>query len=203
MIQGLTVTLSIFFITLLLALPLGLMLAFMRLSKNKLTKNVSKIYILIFRGTPLLLQLIFIFFGLPLIGIVFNRFNAAILAFTLNYAAYFAEIYRGAILGIDKGQYEASLVLGMDKKDMYKRIILPQVIKKILSPMSNEIITLIKDTSIVYTIGLNDILRIAQIAQNQQVSLIPLIEVGLIYLILVGIITEIFKTIENKYSYYA
>lgn len=202
MIQGLTVTLSIFFITLLLALPLGLMLAFMRLSKNKLIKNISKTYILVFRGTPLLLQLIFIFFGLPLIGVVFNRFNAAIVAFTLNYAAYFAEIYRGAILGIDKGQYEAALVLGMDKKIMYKRIILPQVIKKILSPMSNEIITLIKDTSIVYTIGLNDILRIAQIAQNQQVSLIPLIEVGLVYLILVGIITKIFKTIENKYSYY-
>lgn len=202
MIQGLTVTLSIFFITLLLALPLGLMLAFMRLSKNKLIKNISKTYILVFRGTPLLLQLIFIFFGLPLIGVVFNRFNAAIVAFTLNYAAYFAEIYRGAILGIDKGQYEATLVLGMDKKIMYKRIILPQVIKKILSPMSNEIITLIKDTSIVYTIGLNDILRIAQIAQNQQVSLIPLIEVGLVYLILVGIITKIFKTIENKYSYY-
>lgn len=202
MIQGLTVTLSIFFITLLLALPLGLMLAFMRLSKNKLIKNISKTYILVFRGTPLLLQLIFIFFGLPLIGVVFNRFNAAIVAFTLNYAAYFAEIYRGAILGIDKGQYEAALVLGMDKKIMYKRIILPQVIKKILSPMSNEIITLIKDTSIVYTIGLNDILRIAQIAQNQNVSLIPLIEVGLVYLILVGVITKIFKTIENKYSYY-
>ncbi|WP_330362519.1 amino acid ABC transporter permease [[Clostridium] dakarense] len=163
---------------------------------------MSKTYILVFRGTPLLLQLIFIFFGLPLVGVVFNRFNAAILAFVLNYAAYFAEIYRGAILGIDKGQYEASLVLGMDKKIMYKRIILPQVIKKILSPMSNEIITLIKDTSIVYTIGLNDILRIAQIAQNQQVSLIPLIEVGLVYLILVGIITKVFKTIENKYSYY-
>lgn len=203
MIQGLTVTLSIFFITLVLALPLGLILAFMRLSKNKLIRNISKIYILVFRGTPLLLQLIFIFFGLPVIGIVFNRFNAAILAFVLNYGAYFAEIYRGAILDIDKGQYEASLVLGMDKKTMYKRIILPQVIKKILSPMSNEIITLIKDTSIVYTIGLNDILRIAQIAQNQQASLIPLIEVGLIYLILVGIITKIFKTIENKYSYYA
>ncbi|MGX4600430.1 amino acid ABC transporter permease [Faecalimicrobium sp. JNUCC 81] len=202
MIQGLTVTLSIFFITLLLALPLGLMLAFMRLSKNKLIKNISRAYILVFRGTPLLLQLIFIFFGLPLVGVVFNRFNAAIVAFTLNYAAYFAEIYRGAILGIDKGQYEAALVLGMDKKTMYKRIILPQVIKKILSPMSNEIITLIKDTSIVYTIGLNDILRIAQIAQNQQVSLIPLIEVGLVYLILVGIITKIFKIIENKYSYY-
>ncbi|MBO3444846.1 amino acid ABC transporter permease [Clostridium sp. CCUG 7971] len=202
MIQGLTVTLSIFFITLLLALPLGLMLAFMRLSKNKLIKNISRTYILVFRGTPLLLQLIFIFFGLPLVGVVFNRFNAAIVAFTLNYAAYFAEIYRGAILGIDKGQYEAALVLGMDKKTMYKRIILPQVIKKILSPMSNEIITLIKDTSIVYTIGLNDILRIAQISQNQQVSLIPLIEVGLVYLILVGIITKIFKIIENKYSYY-
>lgn len=203
MIQGLTVTLSIFFITLVLALPLGLILAFMRLSKNKLIRNISKIYILVFRGTPLLLQLIFIFFGLPVIGIVFDRFNAAILAFVLNYGAYFAEIYRGAILDIDKGQYEASLVLGMDKKTMYKRIILPQVIKKILSPMSNEIITLIKDTSIVYTIGLNDILRIAQIAQNQQASLIPLIEVGLIYLILVGVITKIFKTIENKYSYYA
>ncbi|MEG1256202.1 amino acid ABC transporter permease [Clostridium sp.] len=202
MVQGLKITLSIFLITLIVAIPLGLIISFLRLSKHKAVSGLAKTYILIMRGTPLLLQLIFIFFGLPLLGIVFNRYIAAIIAFSLNYAAYFAEIFRGGIQSIDKGQYEASLVLGLDKVTMYKRIILPQVSKVILAPMSNEVITLIKDTAIVYTIGLNDILRISQIAQNQQASLIPLIEAAVIYIILTSILTQIFKIFEKRYSYY-
>lgn len=202
MLEGLKITLSVFFITLIISIPLGVIISFLRLSKNKVISKIASLYILIMRGTPLLLQLVFVFFGLPLMGIVFDRFDAVIVAFSLNYAAYFAEIFRGGIESIDKGQYEGAFVLGFSKFEMYRKIIFPQVIKIVLPAMSNEVITLIKDTAIVYAIGLNDILRIAQIEQNQQVSILPLIEAGAVYLVLIGILTMIFKRIENKYSYY-
>lgn len=202
MLEGLKITLSVFFITLIISAPLGIMIAFLRLSKNKIISQMANLYILIMRGTPLLLQLVFVFFGLPLMGIIFDRFDAVILAFSLNYAAYFAEIFRGGIQSIDKGQYEGAFVLGFSKFEMYRKIIFPQVIKRVLPAMSNEVITLIKDTAIVYTIGLNDILRIAQISQNQQASIVPLIEAGAVYLVLIGILTIMFKKIENKYAYY-
>ena len=202
MLEGLKITLSLFFITLIISIPLGITIAFLRLSKNKIISQMANIYILIMRGTPLLLQLIFVYFGLPLIGIIFDRFDAAIVAFSLNYAAYYAEIFRGGIQSIDKGQYEGAFVLGFSKFDMYKKVIFPQVIKRVLPAMSNEVISLIKDTAIVYAIGLNDILRISQIAQNQQASIVPLVQAGAIYLVLIGILTMIFKRIENKYAYY-
>lgn len=202
MLEGLKITLSVFFITLILSIPMGVIIAFLRLSKNKIISKIANIYILIMRGTPLLLQLVFVFFGLPLMGIVFDRFEAVIVAFALNYAAYFAEIFRGGLESIDKGQFEGTFVLGFSKFEMYRKIIFPQVIKRVLPAMSNEVITLIKDTAIVYAIGLNDILRIAQIAQNQQASILPLLEAGLIYLALIGILTLMFKKIENKYAYY-
>ncbi|MPM49752.1 Arginine transport system permease protein ArtQ [bioreactor metagenome] len=202
MLEGLKITLSVFFITLIISVPLGIMISFLRLSKNKIISQISNLYILIMRGTPLLLQLVFVFFGLPLMGIIFDRFDAVIVAFSLNYAAYFAEIFRGGIQSIDKGQYEGAFVLGFNKFEMYRKIIFPQVIKRVLPAMSNEVITLIKDTAIVYAIGLNDILRIAQIAQNQQASIAPLIEAGAVYLVLIGILTIMFKKIENKYAYY-
>lgn len=202
MIKGLGIVISIFIITLLVSLPLGLIVAILRRSKYKLIKLIAQLYILVMRGTPLLLQLIVIFYGLPLLGIVFDRFTSCIIAFLLNYAAYFAEIFRGGIESIDKGQREAAVVLGFDKVTMYKRIILPQVTKIILAPMSNEVITLIKDTSLVYILGLNDILRLAQIQSIREVSLLPLLEVGFIYLALVIFITQGFKLLEKKYSYY-
>lgn len=202
MLEGLKITLSVFFITLIISIPLGIMIAFLRLSKNKIISQIANLYILIMRGTPLLLQLVFVFFGLPLMGIIFDRFDAVIVAFSLNYAAYFAEIFRGGIESIDQGQYEGAYVLGFSKFGMYRKIIFPQVIKRVLPAMSNEVITLIKDTAIVYAIGLNDILRIAQIAQNQQASIVPLMEAGAVYLVLIGILTMMFKRIENKYAYY-
>lgn len=202
MLEGINTTLSVFFITLIISIPLGILVAFLRISKNKLISKIANIYILIMRGTPLLLQLVFVFFGLPLLGIIFDRFEAVIVAFSLNYAAYFAEIFRGGIQSIDEGQYEGAFVLGFSKFEMYRKIIFPQVIKRVLPAMSNEIITLIKDTSIVYAIGLNDILRIAQIAQNQQASIIPLMEAGAIYLVLIAILTQILRKIESKYAYY-
>lgn len=202
MIDGLKVVLVLFCITLLISIPLGIAIAFCRISKNKFINKLSRGYILTMRGTPLMLQLIFIFYGLPILGIVFDRFSAAIIAFSINYAAYFAEIFRGGIESIDKGQYEAAFVLGYDKFNMYKRIIFPQVIKNVLAPISNEVITLIKDTSLVYILGINDILRVAQIASNREVSLIPLLEAGMIYLVFIAILTQIFKVIEKRYSYY-
>ncbi|MCC0632325.1 MULTISPECIES: amino acid ABC transporter permease [Clostridioides] len=202
MLQGLEIVIAMFCITLIVSIPLGIGVAFLRLSKNKLISGITQCYILIMRGTPLLLQMIVIFYGLPLIGIVFDRFTAGIVAFFLNYAAYFAEIFRGGIQSIDRGQYEASKVLGFDKFTMYKRIIFPQVFKRILAPISNEVITLVKDTSLVYILGLNDILRISQIAMNREASLLPLFEAGAIYLIFVAILTKGFELLEKKYSYY-
>ncbi|WP_024621449.1 amino acid ABC transporter permease [Metaclostridioides mangenotii] len=202
MLQGLGIVLAIFLITLIVSIPLGILVTFLRLSKNKLVSGITQCYILIMRGTPLLLQMIVIFYGLPLIGITFDRFTAGIIAFILNYAAYFAEIFRGGVQSIDRGQYEASKVLGFDKVTMYKRIIFPQVLKRILPPVSNEVITLVKDTSLVYILGLNDILRIAQIAMNRDVSLIPLFQAGAIYLIFVAILTKGFELLEKKFMYY-
>ncbi len=202
MLQGLGVVLAIFFITLIASIPLGILVMFLRLSKNKLISGITQCYILIMRGTPLLLQMIVIFYGLPIIGITFDRFTAGIIAFIFNYAAYFAEIFRGGIQSIDRGQYEASKVLGFDKVTMYKRIIFPQVFKRILPPVSNEVITLVKDTSLVYILGLNDILRIAQIAMNRDVSLLPLFQAGAIYLLFVAILTKGFELLEKKFSYY-
>lgn len=202
MLEGLKLVLIIFLFTLVISIPLGVLISFCRLSSFKYLKFLATTYLLVFRGTPLLLQLIFIFYGLPLIGIVFDRFTVALLAFSLNYSAYFAEIFRGGIQSLDTGQYEACLMLGLDKKLTFIKIILPQVFKTILSPISNEVITLIKDTSLVYILGLNDILRIAQINSNRTLSLIPLIEVGALYLILIFILSNIFKTLEQKLSYY-
>ncbi|EQK44441.1 amino acid ABC transporter permease [Paraclostridium bifermentans] len=202
MLEGLKLVLIIFLFTLIISIPLGVLISFCRLSSLKSLNFLAKTYLLVFRGTPLLLQLIFIFYGLPLIGIVFDRFTVAMLAFSLNYSAYFAEIFRGGIQSIDKGQYEACLMLGLDKKLTFIKIILPQIFKTILSPISNEVITLIKDTSLVYILGLNDILRIAQINSNRTLSLIPLLEVGALYLILIFILSNIFKTLEQKLSYY-
>ncbi|SCH64975.1 MULTISPECIES: amino acid ABC transporter permease [unclassified Romboutsia] len=202
MLKGLGIVISVFIVTLILSIPLGLVVAILKRSKFKIIQLVAKLYILVMRGTPLLLQLIVIFYGLPLLGVTFDRFTSGIIAFFLNYAAYFAEIFRGGIESIDKGQREAAVVLGFDKITMYKRILLPQVIKRILAPMSNEVITLIKDTSLVYILGLNDILRLAQIESIREVSLLPLIQVGIIYLALVMIITQGFKLLERKYSYY-
>ncbi len=200
--NGVGTTVKVFFITLLLSIPLGLFIALGRLSKLSLLRRMVEGYILIMRGTPLLLQLIFIFYGLPLIGIVFDRFTAVMIAFALNYAAYFGEIFRAGISSIDKGQYEAAEVLGLSKGQAFKRIILPQAIKRVLPPVSNEVITLVKDTSLVYVLGLNDMLRVARIASNAQASLMPLVVVGVFYFIFTAILTEVFKRIEKKYGYY-
>lgn len=203
MLEGIKIVLLLFFTTLILSLPLGAIVALLRVSKNKIITNLVKVYILVMRGTPLLLQLIFVYFALPSFGIVLNPMTAAIIAFIINYAAYYAEIFRGGIESIDEGQYEAAKVLGFDKKTMYKRIIFPQVFKRVLPPISNEIIALVKDTSLVYILGLNDILRYAQIISNREAgSFLPFIQAGAFYLIMTAILTKILSMLEKKYSYY-
>ena len=200
--QGLQVTLQIFILTLALSMPLGIIVALGRLSKNKILNKLMGLYILIMRGTPLLLQIIFIFFGLPSVGVVFDRFPAVILAFTLNYAAYFAEIFRGGISSIEEGQYEGAKVLGFPQRYVFFKIVLPQAIKRILPAAANEITNLVKDTALVYVVGMDELLKIGKIASNTEASLLPLVLVGAIYLLLIAVFSEIFKKLEKRYSYY-
>jgi polar amino acid transport system permease protein len=201
-LEGLKVTLQVFILTLVLSIPLGVIVSLGRLSKNKILNKITGFYVLIMRGTPLLLQIVFIFFGLPIIGITFDRFPAAILAFTLNYAAYFAEIFRAGISSIDEGQYEGAKVLGFPQKYIFFRIVLPQALKRILPAAANEVITLVKDTALVYVVGLDELLKIGKIASNTEASLVPLFLVGIIYLLLIAIFTELLKKLEKRYSYY-
>jgi polar amino acid transport system permease protein len=200
--EGTVTTLKVFVLTLLLSLPLGMLAAIGRLSRNKPISRAVQLYILIMRGTPLMLQLVFIFFGLPIIGVTFDRLNAALLAFVLNYAAYFGEIFRAGIQSIDKGQFEAAKVLGFGRTKAFFRIILPQVVKQVLPPVANEVITLVKDTSLVYVLGLGELLRAGKIASNRDASLLPLAAVAVIYLLLTAILTKAFKMLEERYAYY-
>ncbi|MEG1482037.1 amino acid ABC transporter permease [Clostridium sp.] len=202
LLGGLKITLSVFLLTLLISIPLGMMVAIGRIKGNKLTKIIIDFYILVMRGTPLLLQIIFIFFGLPLVGIRFGRFSAAIVAFVLNYGAYFAEIFRGGIESVDEGQFEACEMLGLSEWDVYIKVALPQAIKNVIPPIGNEVISLVKDTALVYILGLQDILMVGKIATNRDASLVPLVLVGLMYLLIIVVLTFMFKKIEKKYSYY-
>lgn len=202
-LSGLLMTLKVFIFTIILAMPLGIITAIGRLSKIKIISRVTEIYIWIMRGTPLLLQVVFIYFGLPIIGIKFDRFAAIIIAFVLNYGAYFGEIFRGGISSIDQGQYEGGEVLGMTPSNIFFRIIFPQAVKRIIPAVSNEIITLVKDTSLVYIVGLDELLRVAKIASNREASLIPLLLAGVIYLIIIGVLTKLLRNVEGKYNYYS
>lgn len=204
---GTVTTLEVFLLTLIIALPLGLMITFGRKSAKKWISIPIKLYILIVRGTPLMLQIIFIYFGpfyiLPEgMRINTNRFAAAIIAFSLNYAAYFGEIYRGGIESIEKEQYEAASVLGFSKAQTFFRIILPQVIKRILPAASNEVITLVKDTALVQIIGVSELFRQAQNASSRYFSTTPIIIAGIFYLIMNWGVTTVFNCMENRLNYY-
>lgn len=202
MLEGFKTTMEVFLITLVFSIPLGILIALARLSKSALLVKIAQFYIYVMRGTPLLLQIIFIFFGLPVVGITFARFPAAIIAFVLNYAAYFGEIFRSGIQSIDKGQYEAAQVLGLSQTKTFFRIVLPQVIKRVLPPVSNEVITLIKDTALVYVVGLGELLRAGKIASNRDASLVPLVLAGVIYLAATGVLTGVLKKLEDRFAYY-
>lgn len=202
LLHGFGTTLKIFILTLVLSIPLGIIISLGRISKLSFVRWVTGAYVLIMRGTPLMLQIIFIFFGLPLVDIAIPRFFAAILALVLNYGAYFAEIFRAGIQSIDKGQYEGAYVLGLSNRDIFFRIILPQAFKRILPPVSNEIITLVKDTALIYVVGLDELLKVGTIALNRTASLFPLVMVGVIYLIFIGGLTKLLSNLEKKFTYY-
>ncbi len=199
-------TFSLFLLTLVGSLPLGLLIALGRMSKNGLVSGITRIYISIMRGTPLMLQLWIVFFGLPklLPDIVTGnwRYIAAVIAFVINYAAYFAEIYRSGIESIPRGQYEAADVLGYGKVQTFFKIILPQVIKRIVPASSNEIITLVKDTSIANVVAYAEITLKARQQMQLYSSLIPLIIAGVFYFAMAMILTFVFSLIEKKLSYY-
>ena len=198
MLQGTLMTLRIFFSTLVFALPLGLLVSLGRMSKIKIINWPVRLFILIMRGTPLMLQLLFVFYGLkPLFGII-----AAQVAFALNYAAYFAEIYRGGIESIPDGQYEAAKVLGFNKKQTFFRIILPQVVKRIIPPMGNEFITLVKDTSLAQVIAVVELLKVTNNWVSSAVSMVPFVIAAVFYLVMNGVVTRCFTIAEKRLSYY-
>ena len=203
--QGAAVTLKLFAITLALALPLGLALALARLSPLKPLSGAVNGYIWLMRGTPLMLQMLFIYFALPfvpVIGIRLPDFPAAIVAFVLNYAAYFAEIFRAGIQSIDRGQYEGARVLGLTYAQTMRRIVLPQVIKRILPPMSNETITLVKDTSLIYVLAMHDLLRAARGIVQRDFTTMPFAVAAAFYLIMTLVLTLGFQRLEKKYAVY-
>ena len=204
--EGMLSTIWIFVLTLLFSLPLGLVIAFGRMSRNVILRNITRIYISIMRGTPLMLQLLVVYFGpYYIFGISISssyRAYAVIIAFALNYAAYFAEIFRGGIVAIPTGQYEAAKVLKLSSWQTIRYIILPQVVKIVLPSVFNEVMSLIKDTSLVYALGISDLILASRTAANRDASLAPMFLAGAIYLILIGIVTIIAKRVEKNFSYY-
>lgn len=202
LLNGAVVTVQVFGLVLLLSLPLGVFVAFLMRIPFAPLRWFLHIYVLIMRGTPLLLQLIFIYYVLPSVGIVFDRMPSVIIAFTLNYAAYFSEIFRGGIEAIPKGQYEAAKVLRLTQFQTIRYVVLPQVIKVVLPSVFNEVITLVKDTSLVYILGVGDLLQASKTAANRDTSLAPMFIAGGIYLLMIAITTVVAKRIEKKFDYY-
>jgi len=203
MLQGSLVSLEVFFLTLLFAIPFALPIALGRMSRNGLISRLVNGYLLVMRGTPLILQLIFVYFApYYLFGVSYDRFVAVIVAFVINYAAYFAEIYRGGIESIPQGQYEAAKVLGFTRVQTFIRIILPQVVKRIIPSSANEVITLVKDTALAQTIGVAELFRVAQNASARQFSTMPIFMAGVFYFVMNWIVSAGFTRLEKKLSYY-
>lgn len=206
MLEGAQMTLLLFFIAIIVSVPIGFLLTLAINSKVKPLSWLATIYVTIMRGTPLLLQLLIICFGLPMIPgigeyLTIDRFAAACLGFILNYAAYFAEIFRGGLLSIDKGQYEAAKVLGLSKSQTTRKIILPQMFRVALPSVANESITLIKDTALLYAVAVPELLHFAETAVNRDFSIVPYFIAGAIYLIMTIILTIFFKWLERRFKY--
>jgi len=206
LLGGMLKTLEIFVLTLLFSLPLGLVVAFGRMSKNPVVQWITKIYISIMRGTPLMLQLLVVYFGPYFIfGITISasyRNLAVIIGFVINYAAYFAEIYRSGIESMPVGQYEAARVLGYNRTQTFLKIILPQVLKRILPPVTNEVITLVKDTSLAYAIAVTEMFTLAKQIAAAQTSMMPFVAAGIFYYIFNFIVAAGMEKIEQKLRYY-
>ena len=206
LLRGLAVSVEIFVCTLAIALPLGFLIAFGRMSRNGLVSALFRAYISVVRGTPLMLQIMFIyfapymFFGLPLSN--YPRILATILAFALNYAAYFAEIYRGGILSVDRGQTEAAVALGMPKGMRFRRIVLPQVVKRVIPAIGNEVITLVKDTSLAFTIAVAEMFTIAKQLSSANTTMTPLVAAGVFYYLFNFIVAWTMERLEKRLAYY-
>ncbi|MCQ2080483.1 MAG: amino acid ABC transporter permease [Lachnospiraceae bacterium] len=204
--NGMLMSISIFLLTLVFSLPLGMVVAFGRMSKNTIIRGIVKFYISVMRGTPLMLQLILVYFGPHfLFGVALSsnyRFIATIIGFSLNYAAYFAEIYRGGIESMPKGQYEAAEVLGFDKFQTFFKIILPQVVKRVLPAMTNETITLVKDTSLASAISMVELFDVASQIAASKSTIMPIMVAGLFYYVFNFIVAFIMEKIEKRLSYY-
>ncbi|MBD7983273.1 amino acid ABC transporter permease [Sporosarcina sp. Sa2YVA2] len=203
MLEGAQATVLLFLIAIIVSIPLGFLLTLAVRSAIKPLAWLANAYIYLMRGTPLLLQLLFIVFGLPLIPVigeylVLDRFVAASIGFILNYAAYFAEIFRGGLLAIDKGQYEASKVLGLNRWQTTTRVILPQMIRIALPAVANESVTLVKDTALLYAVAVPELLHFAQTAVNRDFTIIPFLIAGVIYLLITLCLTLFFKWFERR-----
>jgi polar amino acid transport system permease protein len=206
MLEGAKMTILLFFIAIIFSIPLGFLITLIAQSNNRLISGIAKSYIYVMRGTPLLLQLLFFTFGLPMIPVIgeyliLDRFVAASLAFILNYAAYFAEIFRGGLLAIDKGQYEAAQVLGFNRWQTTVKIILPQMFRVALPAVSNESITLIKDTALLYAVAVPELLHFAQTAVNRDFTILPFFIAGIIFLLMTLLLTVLFKWLERKLKF--
>lgn len=204
--SGMMTTIQIFLLTLIFSLPLGLLVAFGRMSKNAVIRTITKIYISIMRGTPLMLQLLVVYFGpYYIFGVNISssyRAYAVVIAFAINYAAYFAEIYRGGIESMPVGQYEAAKVLGYGKTQTFVKIILPQVIKRILPSVTNEVITLVKDTSLAFSIAYAEMFSQAKVLAASQKSMIPFVAAAIFYYVFNYVVAFIMEFFEKKMSYY-
>lgn len=205
MLEGAQITVLLFLIAIAVSIPLGFLLTLLVRSKFKPVAWLAEGYIYLMRGTPLLLQLLFICFGLPMIPVigeylVLDRFVAACLGFILNYAAYYAEIFRGGLLAVEKGQYEASQVLGLNKWQTMRKIILPQMFRVALPAVSNESVTLVKDTALLYAVAVPELLHFAQTAVNRDFTIVPFFLAGVIYLIITLVLTMFFKYLERRYK---
>ena len=205
MSEGLGRTFTIFGLTLIFSLPLGLIVALLRMSKVRPIRFVAQVYISIMRGTPLMLQLLVVAYGpfyLFGAGVARNKLIPIIIAFSLNYAAYFAEIYRGGIESMPVGQYEAAAVLGYGKLQTFLRIILPQVVKRILPSVTNEVITLVKDTSMAFTVAYQEMFSIGKQIANSQTSFMPFVIAGVFYYIMNTVVAFVMSFFEKRMSYY-
>ena len=204
--EGMVVTLMLFAVTLLFSLPLGLLVSFGRMAKNVVIRTIFKAYISIMRGTPLMLQLMVLYFGPYYIFGITNspswKNSAVAIGFVLNYAAYFAEIYRGGIESMPKGQYEAAQILGYSKAQTFMRIILPQVIKIILPSITNETITLVKDTSLAFPIGILEMFTISKPLAASQTTMLPYVFAGIFYYVFNLIVAFLLELLEKKLNYY-
>jgi len=201
-LEGSVLTIQLYAVTIIFAIPLGIVLALMKISKFNILRYLLSFYTWVFRGTPLLLQLFFTYYGLSIIGISLQPFTAAALTFVINYSAYLTEIYRAGIESIDKGQYEAAKALNMDYVQTMRRIILPQVVRRTIPPTCNEAINLVKDTALVVVIGMGDLLRSAKEIFSRDFAITPFAIAAVIYLLMTTVIVYFFRKLEDKYSIY-